>query len=124
MEFLDNENGLGKGQRNTARTPIELLLVGPRQVEHAQRVKAIGRITGILTEKATVHASLHVTETTVEYTNYLRKPDSGISIGGESAIALGKAIRIQTGLPHICIHDVCWQRVTSSDGQWTEDHEE
>ncbi len=52
------------------RLAASLLLIGPRQVEHAQRVMAIGRITGILTEKATMRASWYVTETAVEYTNY------------------------------------------------------
>ncbi|MCJ1247422.1 hypothetical protein MMC30_004636 [Trapelia coarctata] len=49
-----------------------------------------------------MHTPLDITAKALEYVN-VRETDSVVSIGGGSAIVLGKAISIRTGLPHICI---------------------
>ena len=49
-----------------------------------------------------MHTPVDVTEKALEYAK-LSKVDSIISIGGGSTTGLGKAIRIRTRLPRICI---------------------
>ena len=49
-----------------------------------------------------MHIPTNVTEKALEYAKSINA-DSVISIGGGSAIGLGKAINIHTDLPHICI---------------------
>ena len=49
-----------------------------------------------------MHTPTNITEKALEYAKSV-SADSIISIGGGSTIALGKAINIRTGLPHICI---------------------
>lgn len=49
-----------------------------------------------------MHTPISVTEKALAYTKSI-DADSVISIGGGSAIGLGKAISIRTGLPHIAI---------------------
>ncbi|KFY09287.1 hypothetical protein V491_08270 [Pseudogymnoascus sp. VKM F-3775] len=80
-----------------------LLLSTAQQVSQAEVFKKIlnGNIVGIFTE-ATMHTPTNITEKALEYAKSV-SADSIISIGGGSTIALGKAINIRTGLPHICI---------------------
>ena len=80
-----------------------LLLCGPKHVNRAEKLKAIlnGKVSGIFA-KATMHTPLDVTAEAFQYA-MARKADSLVSIGGGSAIGLGKAISIRTGFPHICI---------------------
>ena len=80
-----------------------LLLCGPKHVNKASKLMAIlnGNISGIFT-RATMHTPLDVTVEALEYA-MAQNADSLVSIGGGSAIGLGKAISIRTGLPHICI---------------------
>jgi len=80
-----------------------ILLSGPRQASQTEHLKSIfnGKIAGIFNE-AKMHTPVHVTEKALAYT-LDHKADSIISIGGGSAIGLGKAVSIRTGLPHICI---------------------
>jgi alcohol dehydrogenase class IV len=80
-----------------------LLLSGPRQISEAQDIQRTldGNVAGLFTE-ATMHTPISVTEKAVEYAKSTQA-DLIISIGGGSAIGLGKAISIRIGLPHICI---------------------
>lgn len=49
-----------------------------------------------------MHTPSGITDKALEYAK-TTNADSVISIGGGSTIGLGKAISIQTGLPHICM---------------------
>ncbi|KPM41173.1 Maleylacetate reductase [Neonectria ditissima] len=80
-----------------------LLLSGPRQTQHVNNVKQLlhNQIAGAFTE-ATMHTPIDVTERAVEFTKSTGA-DSIVSIGGGSAVGLGKAISVRTGLYHIAI---------------------
>lgn len=80
-----------------------LLLSGPRQVAQVELLKKeLGtRCAGMFTQAA-MHTPINVTNEALEYAKSI-SADSIISIGGGSAIGLGKALSIRTKLPHICI---------------------
>jgi alcohol dehydrogenase class IV len=80
-----------------------LLISGPRHAEHAESLGKIlnGQFAGIFSE-ATMHGPVEVTNKAVEYVASI-KADSFVSIGGGSAVGLGKALSIRTGFPHIAI---------------------
>ncbi|KAJ9643957.1 hypothetical protein H2199_003823 [Coniosporium tulheliwenetii] len=88
-------------KRSNLSAPI--LLSGPRGAKQAEQLQKIldNRVAGIFSEAA-MHTPVHVTEKALEYIKS-RSADSVVSIGGGSAIGLGKAISFRTGLPHICI---------------------
>jgi alcohol dehydrogenase class IV len=83
-----------------------LILSTPQQLSQAEAVhKIVSRASiipaGIYT-MATMHTPSHVTNDAVSFAKTVHA-DCVISIGGGSTIGLGKAISINTGLPHICI---------------------
>lgn len=80
-----------------------LLLSGPRQIEQAELLKKeLGtKVAGMFTQAA-MHTPVNITNKALEYARSV-SADSIISIGGGSAIGLGKALSIRTNLPHICI---------------------
>lgn len=53
-------------------------------------------------DRAVVHVPVDITESSVSYARS-QGADSIISVGGGSAVGLGKAICLRTGWPHICI---------------------
>ncbi|KAI1926583.1 hypothetical protein LOZ65_002513 [Ophidiomyces ophidiicola] len=80
-----------------------LLLSTPQQLQQADDLKRLlgGQVAGIFSE-ATMHTPMHITEKALKYASE-QGADSVISIGGGSTIGLGKAISVNTGLPHICV---------------------
>ena len=52
--------------------------------------------------KATAHTPLSVTDSALSFLNS-SNADGLISVGGGSAIGLGKALAVRTSLPHICV---------------------
>lgn len=80
-----------------------LVLSTPQQTSHAESVSAVlkGNVAGIFS-KAQMHTPIDAThEACAKATEC--QADALISIGGGSAIGLGKAISLRTGLPHIAI---------------------
>ncbi len=115
FEYNANPARVVFGQGSIQKLPQELrtlkitkplLLSGPHQKEHIHQLETILKdasieVAGLFT-KATMHTPTNVTEEALEYTNECGA-DSIISFGGGSAIGLGKAISVNTGLDHICV---------------------
>ncbi len=112
FEYNTNPSRVLFGSGTLQKLPTELqrlslsaplLLSGPRQASQAEQLQRLldNRVAGIFAE-ATMHTPIHVTERAVEYAR-AQKADSVVSVGGGSAVGLGKAISIRTGLPHIAI---------------------
>ncbi|EON62553.1 maleylacetate reductase [Coniosporium apollinis CBS 100218] len=112
FEYNVNPSRVVFGSGSLQKLPDELkrlnlsapiLLSGSRGAKQAEQLQSIlsNRVAGIFSEAA-MHTPVHVTERALEYTKS-RGADSVVSIGGGSAIGLGKAISFRTGLPHICI---------------------
>lgn len=80
-----------------------LIISTPDQQHLATKIKDIlqGKIAGIF-DQAKMHTPVEVTENAMQYISTINA-DSIISIGGGTAIGLGKAVSIRTGLPHVCI---------------------
>lgn len=83
-----------------------LLVSTPGQLEKAMELAAIlaeSPITVACTfSKAAIHTPTSVTKEALEHAQHSHA-DSIVSIGGGSAISLGKAISIRTGLPHVAV---------------------
>lgn len=83
-----------------------LLLSGPRQSDRMKPLEAVLEHASITPAgtfaNATMHTPIHVTEEALKYAI-----DTGadilVSFGGGSAIGLGKALSVRTGLKHICV---------------------
>ncbi|KAH8646564.1 putative maleylacetate reductase [Tricladium varicosporioides] len=82
---------------------MPLLVCGAHGLGRAIQLQKLldGKVAGTFSE-ATMHTPVHITEKALAYVKSVG-PDSIVSIGGGSSIGLGKAISINTGLPHICI---------------------
>ena len=111
FEYNSNPARVVFGSGTISRLPEELsrldvsaplLLTTPGQSKRADGVKDVlgGKIAGHFSEAA-MHTPTHITEKAVSYA-LSQNADSVVSIGGGSAIGLGKAISFRTGLPHIC----------------------
>lgn len=111
FEYNSNPARVIFGPGTISRLPEELsrlnvsapvVLATPGQSKRADGIKEAlgGRIAGAFCEAA-MHNPVHITEKAVAYAQS-QGADSVISIGGGSAIGLGKAISFRTGLPHIC----------------------
>ena len=111
FEYNSNAARVVFGSGTITRLPEELarlnvsapiLLTTPGQSKRAGGVKNVlgERLAGHFSEAA-MHTPTHVTEKAVSYV-LSRNADSVVSMGGGSAIGLGKAISFRTGLPHIC----------------------
>lgn len=112
FEYNANPARIQFGSGTLKKLPMELhrlnlsspvVFSGPRQAKQVEHLRSVldGQVAGIFTE-ATMHTPIHVTEKALSYTRE-HKADSIVSIGGGSAVGLGKAVSIRTGLPHICI---------------------
>lgn len=112
FEYNANPARVQFGSGTLQKLPTELhrlnlsspvLLSGPQQGKQVEHLRSIlnGQVAGSFTE-ATMHTPTNVTEKALSYTRE-HEADSIVSIGGGSAVGLGKAISIRTGLPHICI---------------------
>ena len=95
--------------------PDELRRLGvklPVIVCSPTRASLAGTVTSVLqracilpvgvVDKAVVHVPVDITEDSVRYV-LAKGADCVISVGGGSAVGLGKAICLRTGLPHVCI---------------------
>ncbi|RFU77398.1 maleylacetate reductase [Trichoderma arundinaceum] len=60
-----------------------------------------GQIAGSFTQ-VTMHTPKEITEKALEHARVV-DADCFVSIGGGSAVGLGKTLFVRTGLPHICI---------------------
>jgi alcohol dehydrogenase class IV len=80
-----------------------LILSTPRQLEKATMIEQLlaPNTVGVFS-MATMHTPIEITQEAVQAAKDL-KADSIVSIGGGSTIGLGKAICVQTGLPHFCL---------------------
>lgn len=80
-----------------------LILSGPNRTQQVESLLAVlnGRTAGVFSE-ATMHTPIHITEKALHYARD-KNADSLVSIGGGSAVGLGKAISVRMDLPHICI---------------------
>ncbi|KAF2486680.1 putative maleylacetate reductase [Neohortaea acidophila] len=83
-----------------------LLLSGPRQSDRMKPLEAVLEHASITPAgtfaNATMHTPIHMTEEALKYAI-----DTGadilVSFGGGSAVGLGKALSVRTGLKHICV---------------------
>ena len=91
-------------QRLSVASP--LLISTPRRVDQTSVLAIILDNASIKPagtyRKATMHTPSHITEEALALAKE-SNADCVVSIGGGSAIGLGKAISVRTGLPHICI---------------------
>ncbi len=95
-----------------------LVLSGPNQRAAAERLyRLLGeRAVGIFSDAA-MHTPVEVTEAALELCEEL-VADSVVSIGGGSTIGLGKAVALNTGMPHLAIPTTyAGSEVTSVLGQ-------
>jgi alcohol dehydrogenase class IV len=85
------------------RLTAPFIVTGPRQIDKVHELASIlhSNVAGTFSE-AKMHTPVEITEKAMQSLGAL-KPDCVVSIGGGSAIGLGKAISFQTGLPHICL---------------------
>ncbi|KAH8131184.1 hypothetical protein FP744_10000508 [Trichoderma asperellum] len=80
-----------------------LLLTTPTKTSYVDDIAKIlnGHIAGSFTQ-VTMHTPKEVTEEALKKARSVNA-DCVVSIGGGSAVGLGKALYVRTGLPHICI---------------------
>lgn len=80
-----------------------LLITGPKQTTEGEVVQTLlaDNVAGLFTEAA-MHTPTTVTDKAFEHAK-TQSADSIVSVGGGSAIGLGKAVSIRLGLPHICL---------------------
>lgn len=99
MDSLPDELG-----RLGVKLPI--IVCSPTRVSLAGTVNGILRTASISTagvvDRAVVHVPVDITESSVAQVE-ANAADCVISVGGGSAVGLGKAISFRTGLPHVCI---------------------
>jgi alcohol dehydrogenase class IV len=101
-------SGLEKLPEELRRLGVEspVIVSSPTRVNLAENVRSILQDSLItvasIIDKAIVHVPIDITEQVVDQTQSFGA-DSIISVGGGSAIGLGKAIAVRTGLPHICV---------------------
>ncbi|KAB5578168.1 iron-containing alcohol dehydrogenase [Coniochaeta sp. 2T2.1] len=91
-------------QRLGSKRPI--IVCSPTRISLATTIRGILEkasipLAGIL-DRAVVHVPVDITESSVAYVEH-QSADCVISVGGGSAVGLGKALCFRTGLPHICI---------------------
>lgn len=83
-----------------------VIVCSPTRVSLASLVKNILEKAGVavagVVDKAVVHVPVELSEESVCLTQ-ASGADSVISVGGGSAVGLGKAICYRMGLPHVCI---------------------
>lgn len=83
-----------------------VIVCSPTRVSLAKLVKDILEHAGVtvlgVVDKAAVHVPVELTEESVTLTKSYGA-DSVISVGGGSAVGLGKAICYRMALPHVCI---------------------
>jgi alcohol dehydrogenase class IV len=114
FEYKPNPGHIIFGPGSLSRLPDQLKSLGlskplilstPRQISKAKNVRTIlpssVEVVGIFSE-ATMHTPVNVTKKAIRYCED-RQPDCLISIGGGSAIGLGKAMSFRNGLYHIAI---------------------
>lgn len=80
-----------------------VVLSTPGQAVHAADVREllVDMAAGVFTEAA-MHTPSHITGAAVRFVG-AQRADCLVSVGGGSAIGLGKAVSLRTGLPHIAL---------------------
>lgn len=80
-----------------------LVLCTPEQTGLAQRVIDLAQAMCVgVFGRATMHTPTNITEQALIVAQE-KRADGILSVGGGSTIGLGKALRVRTGLPHLCI---------------------
>jgi len=115
FEYNVNASRVIFGSGSINKLPLEitkvncsapLLLLTPRQSTQSDKFKTILasgsiRLAGVF-PNATMHTPTHITEQAVRMLKDT-SADCVVSVGGGSAIGLGKAVSIRTGVPHLTI---------------------
>jgi len=80
-----------------------IILTVPQQRAQAEAIAAIleSRVAGVF-DQAAMHTPVEVTEQALSFVT-ARRADAVLSVGGGSAIGLGKAIALRTDLPQIVV---------------------
>ncbi|OIW28132.1 iron-containing alcohol dehydrogenase [Coniochaeta ligniaria NRRL 30616] len=85
---------------------LPIIVCSPTRASLARTVNIILETASLATagivDKAVVHVPINITESSMASIE-ANGADCVISVGGGSAVGLGKAICFRTGLPHICI---------------------
>ncbi|KAM6486209.1 hypothetical protein HDV62DRAFT_269360 [Trichoderma sp. SZMC 28011] len=113
-EYNESNQRVLFGEDSLSKLPSELsklgctkplILTTPSKASYVDDVAKLlsGQIhvAGSFT-RVTMHTPKEVTEEALEYSTHV-DADCFVSIGGGSAVGLGKALFVRTGLPHICI---------------------
>jgi alcohol dehydrogenase class IV len=83
-----------------------LIVCSPTRVSLARTITTILETDSFTTagtlDRAVVHVPIDITDESVAYVE-ANGADCVVSVGGGSAVGLGKAICFRTGLPHVCI---------------------
>jgi len=115
FEYNVNASRVIFGSGSVNQLPLEitkvncsapLILLTPRQSTQSDKFKTILasgsiQLAGVF-PNATMHTPTHITEQAVQ-TLKDTSADCVVSVGGGSAIGLGKAVSIRTGVPHLTI---------------------
>lgn len=105
QRVLFGEDSLSKLPDELAKLGLTkpLILTTPTKTSYVDDAAKLlnGKIAGSFTQ-VTMHTPKEVTEEAFKHATSVGA-DSFVSIGGGSAVGLGKALFVRTGLPHICI---------------------
>ncbi|PTB61895.1 Dehydroquinate synthase-like protein [Trichoderma citrinoviride] len=112
FEYNENTQRVLFGQDSLAKLPSELAKLGcskplilttPTKTSYVDDIASLldGRIAGSFT-RVTMHTPTDVTEDALKHCKSVNA-DCLVSIGGGSAVGLGKALFVRTGLPHITV---------------------
>ncbi|KAL7941926.1 hypothetical protein V8C42DRAFT_163881 [Trichoderma barbatum] len=111
-EYIESDQRVLFGEDSLSKLPSELsklgctkplILTTPTKAFYVDDVAKLlnGQIAGSFT-RVTMHTPKEVTEEALEHSISV-DADCIVSIGGGSAVGLGKTLFVRTGLPHICI---------------------
>lgn len=112
FDYTESSQRVIFGEGSLSKLPDELaklnctkplILTTPTKTSYVDDIAKIlhGQIAGSFTQ-VTMHTPKDVTEEALKQFRSVNA-DCVVSIGGGSAVGLGKALFVRTGLPHICI---------------------
>lgn len=112
FDYTESSQRVIFGEGSLSRLPDELaklnctkplILTTPTKTSYVDDIAKVlnGQIAGSFT-KVAMHTPKEVTEEALKQVTSVNA-DCLVSIGGGSAVGLGKALFVRTGLPHICI---------------------
>ncbi|TFB01527.1 Maleylacetate reductase [Trichoderma ghanense] len=112
FEYNENKQRVLFGPHSLSKLPSELARLGcskplilttPTKTSYVDDIATLlnGQIAGSFT-RVTMHTPADVTEDALKHCQSV-DADCLVSIGGGSAVGLGKALFVRTGLPHVCV---------------------